>query len=608
MGRLSVAFFAVAVLGASSLIVWNGREPTRATSAVRDEPVPEWTGSDTCAECHARETRKWRASTHSLSVRPFSEEALARPFDGEVYTTRELDHHMGPGPSMTCEKQDGSMERFPVDFVMGARRIQMYLTRFGDGRFQVLPVFVEIPRKRWFDYADFIFGGPTNLTIPPNSPNAWTTYARNFNSRCGRCHTTNFTLGYDPDAGTYESSWTESPVGCEACHGPGGAHVAKWRKLADGPDPIVNAGRMGVARSNEACGYCHTESTMVAPGFRAGDDLFAFVDVHGIEDDVRVFPDGRAEGLIHNLVPLMESRCGPLACTDCHDPHGHERPGDLVTRLDQDTLCLPCHQGIALDLTEHTHHAAKSSGSRCIACHLPRLVIEAGHGRVFDHSISIPSIRNTEKFGLPNACSSCHLDKTRDWVAEAFARWYPGAEERNHRVALAQTIADARAGRPGAKQPLLALLAAKNPIERAAATWLLSRYDTDLRPQLADPHPLVRRAAIKSVATRDPGALVPLIDDPNAVLRRAAAMALAESYAFVRPRPELRKRLLAVLQEFVRFRPDHDRLHFAIGALHELAGRTDEALRSYDRYLRLRHWDERTAAHVKRLRAADASH
>jgi predicted CXXCH cytochrome family protein len=601
--RVGVAVLAVALAGTAWLMLRHGRGP-RPVPVVRHEPTGAWTGSETCAGCHEREAREWRTSTHSRSVRAFSEEAVGRPFDGEVFATRDLDHRLGPGAEMTCEAPDGSEERFPVDFVVGSRRIQMYLTRFGDGRLQVLPVFLEVPRQRWFDYADLIFGGPARAEIAPDSPNAWTSYARNFNSRCGRCHTTNFTIGYDPDAGTYASSWSEPAVGCEACHGPGGDHVAKWRRLDAGPDPILNAGRMGVERSNQACGYCHTESTMVEPGFRAGADLFAAVDVHGLEDDVRVHPDGRARELIHNLVPLMGSRCGPLACTDCHDAHGHERPGDLLTRLDEDTLCLPCHQGIAVRLTEHTHHPARSSGSRCIACHLPRLVIEAGHGSVFDHSISIPSVRNTERFGIPNACASCHVDRPPGWEAESFARWYPGAEERNHRVALARTVAAARAGLPEAREPLLGMLEDGNPVLRAAAAWLLTGYDADLRPLLSDPHPLVRRAAVKGVAARDPGALVPLLDDANAVLRRAAAMALSESYAYVRPRPELRERILAALEEFVRFRPDHDRLHFEVAALHEMAGRAEQALRSYERYLRLRPWDERTAAHAGRLRVA----
>jgi len=603
VSRLPVALVVLAVLGTSYVIVTRGRAPEPERAALRDEPVPAWTGSETCAACHAKEYEHWQASTHSLSVRPYADTNVARPFDGEVFTARGIDQHLGPGPEMECEGPGGDPGRFKVDWVAGARRIQMYLTQFDDGRLQVLPVFLEIPRQKWFDYADFVFGGPAKLDIPPDSPNSWYTYARNFNSRCGRCHTTNFEIGYDPDAGTYASSWTEPAVGCEACHGAGGAHVVKWRRLAPGPDPILNAGRMGVERSNQACGYCHTESTMVAPGFRAGDDVFAYVDVHGLEDDQRIYPDGRARELVHNLIPLMGSRCGPLACTDCHDPHGREQPGDLVTRLDQDTLCLPCHQGIAVGLTEHTHHAAQSTGSRCIACHLPRLVIEAGHGRVFDHAISIPSVRNTQELGLPNACATCHVEQRPGWEAESFAQWYPGAEERNRRVALAEAVAAGREGKPEAEGSLRDLLADPNPVYRAGAAWMLARYDVDLAPQLADPHPLVRRAAVKGVAARDPAALIPLLDDGNAVLRRAAAMALAENYALVRARPALRARLLAMLEEFARMRPDHERLHFEIGALHELAGDTAAALRAYDRYLRLRPWDERTAAHVAELRA-----
>jgi hypothetical protein len=231
-------------------------------------------------------------------------------------------------------------------------------------------------------------------------------------------------------------------------------------------------------------------------------------------------------------------------------------------------------------------------------------VIEAGHGRVFDHTISIPSVRNTAQFGLPNACASCHVGERPGWEAEPFERWYPGAEERNHRVKLARTVAAARAGRPEAKEPLLGLLSDPNPVLRAGAAWMLARYDADLAAPLADPHPLVRRAAVKGMAGRDPEALVPLLGEANAVVRRAAALALAENYAFVRPRPPLRERLLATLEELARFRPDHERLHFAIAALHELAGRTGEALRAYDRYLRLRPWDERAAGHVARLRAS----
>ena len=45
-------------------------------------------------------------------------------------------------------------------------------------------------------------------------------------------------------------------------------------------------------------------------------------DVAGLEDEWHVHPDGRAKELFHNFLPIMESKCGPLSCTHCHDAHG----------------------------------------------------------------------------------------------------------------------------------------------------------------------------------------------------------------------------------------------------------------------------------------------
>ena len=43
---------------------------------------------------------------------------------------------------------------------------------------------------------------------------------------CADCHSTNLQKNYDAAADTYATSWSEISVGCEACHGPGSAHVA----------------------------------------------------------------------------------------------------------------------------------------------------------------------------------------------------------------------------------------------------------------------------------------------------------------------------------------------------------------------------------------------
>ncbi len=43
---------------------------------------------------------------------------------------------------------------------------------------------------------------------------------------CAECHSTNVHKGYDAATKTYATTWSELDVSCEACHGPGSAHVA----------------------------------------------------------------------------------------------------------------------------------------------------------------------------------------------------------------------------------------------------------------------------------------------------------------------------------------------------------------------------------------------
>lgn len=555
-------------------------EPARATS-------------DSCAACHKEIHERWAATGHANSIRPFAGAKTARPFDGEVFESRGYERRLGPGGSMECEAPGGGTARFPVDEVIGVRRVQMYTTRLDKGRIQVLPVFAEIPRGTWFDYADFIFGMPRDFVIPEDSSNSWHTFARNFNSRCAECHRTGYRLGYDPDRGTYDSRWNEANIGCESCHGAGEAHAEKWRKLEPGPDPIVNPSRLPLARANMVCGYCHSERSEVKTGFRPGDDLHDPCDVNGLEDEKHLHPDGRARELIHNYVPILESRCGPIRCTKCHDPHGRGKPGDLHRPMEDDRTCTQCHEAIGADPERHTRHPAASAGSRCVGCHMPPLLIEGGHGWVRDHTMSIPSPATSRITGVPTACRQCHLDKEPGWDRARMEECYPGAEERNHRTRLALALHLGRRQDPLAREPLLTLSKDDNPVYRAGAVWTLSRYDVDPAPFAKDPHPLVRRAAVRGLVERSPAAAEALLDDPMASIRYAAAMGLAERYDHLRDRPALRERLSTMLQGFAAERPDTARTHFALGALFDLAGGKEEARRHYARYLLLQPWDEK---------------
>jgi hypothetical protein len=596
--RVALPVLLLLVLAVGIYLVARPGAPSGAEPAAPDPDANHpWAGSESCAPCHPELNKRWAKSGHGVATRLWTEDAPKKPFDGEILVARETDQRVGPGPFMTCEGPGGELQKFPVEYVFGVRRVQMFATTLSRGRIQILPVFLEVPPKRWFDYTDFIFGGPNDLDVPPDSAYSWYGPHRNFSSRCGRCHMSDFRIGYDPDTATYESTWRELVIGCETCHGPGRAHIEKWRALESGPDPIVNPIRLPLDRALAVCGQCHSESTMMKPGFQPGDDFFEFFDVAALEDEWHVHPDGRARELIHNLIPIMESKCGPLSCTHCHDAHGRGIPGDLYRPLTDNWICTQCHDDIGAKLTEHTHHLADSEGSLCVTCHMPRLVIEGGHGRVYDHTISNPSMQNTRDLGLPNACRSCHLEEFPGWEYEWFEKWYPGAEKRNHRNFLAATLAAGRQKRPEARDDLETLLKDANPVYRAAAAWALWHYPVDLRPQLNDPHPLVRRAAIEGVAARHPEALEPMVADQNIVLRRAAAMALASKrerkpYDYIAAREDLRARVRAVLEEAARIRPDHADLHFTLAKIYEFDGRQEMARIAMARYKRLRPWEK----------------
>jgi len=561
-------------------------QPEAEPEAVEPEAVGEWAGSGLCAECHPDIHAKWSATNHALTIRDATPETVRKPFDGTVFRARGVDHQLGPGMTMECEGPGGETRRFDLHTVIGLRRVQMFTTKLPGGRIQVLPVFLQVPRSYWFDYTDFIFGTPEDFTVPDDSLFSWYGPHRNYNSRCGRCHSTNYEIGYDVETDAYDTTWSERIVACESCHGPAGAHVNKWRAREPGPDPIVNPVRLDVERANAVCGQCHAEAFMVRPGFRPGDSLWEHFDVAGLEDSTHLHPDGKARELIHALVPTMMSRCGPIRCTQCHDPHGRGIPGDLYRPLDDDWTCTQCHSEIAEDLEAHTHHPAASAGSRCVNCHMQPLVIEGGHGGVRDHTISIPSIENTREHGLPNACRTCHNTEFPGWEYEHFERWYPKADERNHRVPLAQALAAARARRAA---PRVAELAKdENPVYRAAgAFWLAADPDASLASFLTDPHPLVQRAAVWGLARRDPELLEPMLRGENGVLRRAAALALVSEGA-LRDRPSLREKTLETLRVYLTWRPDDAALHLALARVLELMGRAEEAAEARARAQRLR--------------------
>jgi hypothetical protein len=158
-------------------------------------------------------------------------------------------------------------------------------------------------------------------------------------------------------------------VTCEACHGPGGIHVAMAKSgMEAGTMAIFNPAQLTPADSVDFCGACHGTSWDIVLG-----------GAKGVEN-VR-FPAYRLE----------KSRCWGtgekrLVCTACHDPHV-----PLVRdSAGYDLNCLACHVKSGEKPTaEHPGQACKTATKNCVSCHMPKFELREMHSSYTDHYIRI---------------------------------------------------------------------------------------------------------------------------------------------------------------------------------------------------------------------------
>ena len=120
---------------------------------------------------------------------------------------------------------------------------------------------------------------------------------------------------------------------------------------------------------------------------------------------------------------------GPAQCANCHDVHPADaatNPTSLKYRDEPDRMCLQCHASYAGRIAAHTHHPVSSEASRCVSCHMPRIM----NSLLFvarTHQIDdVPNAAMTMRFGQresPNACLSCHGEKDAKWASARLLFW-----------------------------------------------------------------------------------------------------------------------------------------------------------------------------------------
>ena len=100
----------------------------------------------------------------------------------------------------------------------------------------------------------------------------------------------------------------------------------------------------------------------------------------------------------------------------------------LKFKDEPDRMCVNCHTQLANKAAAagHTHHASDSEASRCVSCHMPRIMdvlLFRARSRQID---DIPNADMTMRFGQAeshNACLLCHTEKTAEWVQVKLQTW-----------------------------------------------------------------------------------------------------------------------------------------------------------------------------------------
>ena len=533
-------------------------------------------GSAACQRCHDTEYASWRKTLHVQMTKPIAE-ALVEGAFGEDRPVR-FDAY---GRSYAMEKRDGRYfvsishagrpaEKFEVHYTLGARRFQGYLSKLPDGRIYVLPIFWHNQSKRWVDWKE--------ITPIPDDPDH--DLRQIWNVTCVNCHATNLAKNFDVATKTYATTWTEMGIACEACHGPGRDHVAlmeEWEKNPASKPEFDNSSknrelgkilRIFSPKSAsprevfDTCGYCHGNKNNVFFGFKPGDRYedyaLPFLISQPIPDNDpqgEFWPDGKPSRF-NRPQAIMQTGCfqrGQATCTNCHKAHGSTNSHMLKIEVEtpagghtkqSDALCTQCHSALARAATEHTHHAADSQGSRCIECHMSdvnwRLIT-----RRRDHTFQPPVPELTVRFGEPNACTTCHEDKSPEWAISVMDRWYGNADRRARVLAMADTIYRAGTGDTSVVGDVARVAVDRSvgaPIRASAAEFvgqLLARPSTGsgrativnaLIGAAADPEAIVRITAVRSLATIDDPRALPVLaahlNDPARLVRVAAAEGL----------------------------------------------------------------------------------
>jgi predicted CXXCH cytochrome family protein len=363
-----------------------------------------YVGSQSCQKCHTSIYEHWQRT----------------PMANVVRSPREHPDAIIPD---LATNTIAKFTRDDIALVYGSVWKQRYFTKRGDDYFPE-PAQWDVTHRVWRPYSVAKGTDWWEPFYPPDN------MQRPTGPTCDGCHS----VAYD----IHTKQVAEWNVGCEKCHGPGSEHVAHPSR-----GNILNPAHMDYVAASDTCIQCHSQGRpLTIPiegkyydwpvGYRVGlrlQDFWKLEDHTLGATTFTHFPEGtghknRMQG--NDFVQSVMYRRG-VTCFSCHDAHGTNNYAQL--REPAEMICLDCHGPLSPNgprtatLEEHTHHKDGSAGSDCVACHMPQIQTTIADVKVHAHTFRFITPEMTDKYGIPNPCTSCHTDKPTAWATEALRRW-----------------------------------------------------------------------------------------------------------------------------------------------------------------------------------------
>ena len=341
----------------------------------QDNPTREaFAGPEACSRCHAALAKSQKETPMAGTAMPAAAAAILHGHPDMTFHVKEFNYRMETTSTQSVYSVTRGNEKlsFPLTWAFGTPRVaQSYLFKKDDGNFY------ESRATYFVSLGGLDFTPSRALASPASVQEAmYRQVPPSEVKRCFACHATASTI-----EGNFDEKHMIPGVTCEACHGPGTAHVKAMDDLLNGRPStgkrqILNSAHLAPADAVDFCGACH-----------------------GSWWDVKLSGIRGVSTARSAPYRLVTSKCwgkgdARLTCTACHDPHQQLETNAAA----YDHQCLTCHGNApgVNPTADHPGKACPTATKNCTSCHMQKVTVPEMHADFTDHRIRI--VKPSEAF------------------------------------------------------------------------------------------------------------------------------------------------------------------------------------------------------------------